>query len=382
VIHALHLTTWHPWIHGLAGVFVLEQCEAIRRSGVDVGMVFSRIEGWGNLSLARLPRGLPGFVRTDVPVPTWGFKSWSLPGASALAPRIVDATLRNRYAAYEIERGRPDVLHAHVALQAGPVTRRIAQAIGVPYVVTEHSSEILNGGLSAQREQQARQVYADAHCVIAVSSALATRITDICPAAKVKVIGNMVPDHIFALRDSVQMSGDDLIVLTLCNLQPSKRVVDAIEALAGLPNRLKARIVLHVIGDGPERRRLEQLALAQEFRSQFHGELPRVAAMNMLAGADLLLHPSAFETFGIVLAEAAALGVPVIATRCGGPEDIVSSDSGLLVDVGDVAALQSGIMAILDDISRWKGRREMMSRRAFDLFHESRFAQSVTHAYG
>jgi glycosyltransferase involved in cell wall biosynthesis len=195
------------------------------------------------------------------------------------------------------------------------------------------------------------------------------------------VIGNMVPDHIFALRDSVQTSGDDFRVLTLCNLQPSKRVVDAIEALAGLPKRLKERIVLHVIGDGPERRRLEQMAQGQDFRSEFHGELPRIEAMTLLAGADLLLHPSAFETFGIVLAEAAALGVPVIATRCGGPEDIVTSDSGLLIDVGDSAALQSGIMAVLDDIGRWKGRRDVMSRRAFDLFHESRFVQSVTHAY-
>lgn len=381
MIHALHVTTWHPWIEGLAGVFIPEQCEAIRRSGVDVGLVFSRIEGLSSLTLARFLRGLPGFVRTDDPVPTWGFKTWNLPGGAALAPHLVDLTLRNRYAAYEAVRGRPDIMHAHVALDAGPTTRKIAHAIGVDYVVTEHSSEILNAGLPAERLEMARRVYADARHVIAVSSVMAERISDICPQARIRMIGNMVPDSVFALRGSVARFDEGLRIVALSNLQPNKRVHNAIEALAGLPGRLRERVAFHVIGDGSERPKLEQLALTRGLPTTFHGYLPRNAAMRLLAGADLLVHASAYETFGVVLAEAAALGIPVVATRCGGPQDVVGKESGLLVEVDDVADLRAGIEAVLEDLEYWKAKGDEMSRRAFELFHESRVAASVADTY-
>jgi glycosyltransferase involved in cell wall biosynthesis len=365
----------------MAGIFVLEQAAALRRAGIDTGLIFARVEGWSNLSPQRLPRGFPAFVRTDDPVPTWGFKTWGLPGAGALVPRLVERMLLASYRRYAAARGQPDVLHGHVALDAGPGTRRIAQAIGVPYVLTEHSSAILTAKLTAEQQERARRVYADAHCVIAVSSALAARITELCPEAKIRVIGNMVPDSVFALRGSVAASSNRLKVVTLCNLLPSKRVGDALEAVAGLPDSLRRQVDLDVIGDGPERRRLEELARSRGLQTQFHGELPRAEAMRMLAAADLLVHPSAYETFGIVLAEAAALGVPVVATRCGGPQDIVGPASGLLVDVGDVAGMRDAIASVLGDIGVWKAKAETMARCAFDRFHESRFAAAVAETY-
>ncbi len=379
--HALHVTTWHPWIEGLAGLFILEQCAAIRRSGVDVGLIFSRIEGLSCLSPARLPRGFPGVVQTDDPVPTWGFKTWNVPGGASLVPRVVDLTLRSRYAAYEAARGRPDILHAHGALDAGPATRKIARAVGVGYVITEHSSGILNAGLSSAGLDTARQIYTDARHVIAVSNILASRILDICPEARVRVIPNMVPGTVFALRTSARARDDSLKVFALSNLLPSKCVHNTIEALAGVSATFRNRVVLHVIGDGVERPRLEELARLRGLRTVFHGYLPHIEAMRLLAAADLLVHASAYETFGIVLAEAAALGVPVVATRCGGPQDVVGENSGLLVEVDDVAALRTGVDAVLGNLEYWRAQSDKISRCAYDRFHESRVAAAIADTY-
>jgi glycosyltransferase involved in cell wall biosynthesis len=365
----------------MAGIFIPEQCGALSRAGVKTGLIFSRFEGLRNLSWRRLHCGVPGFVHTNDPVPTWGFATWSPPGLNRIIPSLVDRTLSKSYERYCAGQGRPDILHAHVALQSGPTVLRIARATGLEYIVTEHSSEILNADPSSGVAQRARRIYAEARCVIAVSSALERRIRDICPEARIRVIGNMVPDYVFRLRASKPPVSDGLKLLTLSNLQASKRVDRVIEAIAGLPSHLGRRVTLDVVGDGPEQARLQGLARELGVAARFHGELARERAMEMLAASDLLVHASAFETFGIVLAEAGALGVPVVATRCGGPEDIVASCSGLLVDVDDIRSLRGAVQSVLENLECWRSKAVAMSERAFELFHESKVAAAIARIY-
>ncbi len=80
-----------------------------------------------------------------------------------------------------------------------------------------------------------------------------------------------------------------------------------------------------------------------------------------LAGADLLVLPSYYESFGLVLVEAMACGIPVVATRCGGPEQIVDPASGLLVEVGDSAGLARAVERVLADYGRYD-RAEVRGR--------------------
>lgn len=379
--HALHLTTWHPYVDGVSGVFVLEQCAALHAMGGHVGLIFSRIKGLRGITYQSLRRGMPGFVRLNVPVPTFGFKSCNMPGMNRFVPCVNDLMLHNRYKAYERAYGRPDILHAHVGLGAGVAARRIAARIGRDYVVTEHSSEILNGCLAPDRKAAVRMVYAEARSVLAVSAVLAERITDICPFANVTVVGNMVRDSVFRLRHPEPKLGDRFTVVSISSLVPDKRIYQALVALAGLPPELKERVDYHVIGDGPERNRLRELARVGSIKTSFHGNVPHKKAMEMLSGADVLVHPSAFETFGVVLAEAMALGVPVVATRCGGPEDIVTNETGVLVPVDDIDALMSAIEDVLSHLDSWKARGNEIAEYAFARFHETAVCQAIMKAY-
>ena len=112
---------------------------------------------------------------------------------------------------------------------------------------------------------------------------------------------------------------------------------------------------LKVGGDGPESPSL--IALAKELKIEqqisFLGRLNRDEVRNEMAQADAYLLSSDYETFGVVLIEAMAMGLPVVATRCGGPEDIVREQTGLLAPKGDVCAYAAAMKDVVLGRSRW-----------------------------
>jgi glycosyltransferase involved in cell wall biosynthesis len=114
---------------------------------------------------------------------------------------------------------------------------------------------------------------------------------------------------------------------------------------------------LTLIGDGPERPALEQLAgeLGVDHRVTFTGTLLGSDVPVAFAGADAFVLPSRDEGFGVALVEAMATGLPVVATRSGGPEDIVSGDDGLLVSPGDPDELAEAILAISSRLHDYDG---------------------------
>jgi glycosyltransferase involved in cell wall biosynthesis len=380
-MRALHLSTWHPFIDGVSGTFVVEQCAALRAAGVDAGLIFGRIEGLRGLSPRRLMRGCPGFVHLDSPIPTYGFKTWNVPGTRAAHSAIFEWALRSRYHAYVKAVHKPDILHAHVALEAGRVARRLAAETGLEYIITEHSSEIINGLKDPQRAAAAREVYQGARRVIAVSDGLAQRISDIAPTARIIVIPNLVRESTFRLKRSGVQNEEALVVCSIGGLVPGKRTNDAIAAIAGLPVSLKSRIQYHIVGEGAERQRLMRQARDCGVRTHFHGNLPNRKAMQLLSEADVLLHASGYETFGLVIAEAMALGVPVVATRSGGPESFVTAETGRLVAVGDIPALRDSLREILETRNRWASKRDEISDFARGRFHEKAVAAAIIEEY-
>ena len=121
----------------------------------------------------------------------------------------------------------------------------------------------------------------------------------------------------------------------------------AIEAIGRVP---AARLL--VIGDGPDRDRLEELARTTEAadRIDFRGALPRAEALAIVAGSEAALLTSAWENFPHSVVEALAVGVPVVSTAVGGvPEIVRDGENGLLVPAGDVEAVTAAIASILQD---------------------------------
>lgn len=156
------------------------------------------------------------------------------------------------------------------------------------------------------------------------------------------------------IRAELGIGADAFVVMTSGKLQPHKRVADAVEALARpAVAAASRRTVLMVAGDGAERGALEALAAARGVDVRFLGFVNLDRLPRIYAAADALVHASEFEPFGVVMSEAAALGLPLIVSdKVGavGRTAIARPDENtLLYPCGDVDALAAVIARFRDD---------------------------------
>jgi glycosyltransferase involved in cell wall biosynthesis len=141
---------------------------------------------------------------------------------------------------------------------------------------------------------------------------------------------------------------DRLLVGVVAQLIERKGHAVLLEALRDLPQRAHLDVVF--FGQGPRREALErkiaELGLGDVVRfAGFRKDLPR-----WMGALDLLVHPAYMEGLGVSLLQAAAAGVPIVASRAGGmPEAVRDGRNGLLVPPGDVAALRAALSTLTDD---------------------------------
>ncbi|MGH7645630.1 MAG: glycosyltransferase [Gemmatimonadales bacterium] len=222
---------------------------------------------------------------------------------------------------------RLDVVHAHWWIPGG-LSARLA---GRPYIVTLHGMDVVLLEGSATARVVARRVLRGAAAVTAVSSDLAERAARATKLDPERIVVQPMP--IDAARFARTSRGGGGVV-TVGRLMPRKRIHLVLEALAQL--RMGGRALpLTIVGDGPERPRLErrvaELGLASQVR--FLGEVAPARIPEAIGDADVFAFPALGEGFGLAAAEALLLGVPVVASRDGGGvRDIVpTSGAGRLV---------------------------------------------------
>lgn len=154
----------------------------------------------------------------------------------------------------------------------------------------------------------------------------------------------------FSARQRAGIPPDAFVVGTVARLDPVKGQNWLIKAFARLDSELGRESRLLIVGDGPERARLEALIgdLGLGSRVQLTGTRDDVP--ELLAAFDLFALPSRNEGVSIAILEAMANGLPVVATRVGGnPEVVRDGETGQLVAVGDVAALSAAFARYRDD---------------------------------
>lgn len=261
-------------------------------------------------------------------------------------------------------RGRFDVINAHWIIPAGLVARAISSLRHLPYVVTVHGADAytLNGGLARLIKGD---VLRHARVTLPVSGDTAAVVRSI--AGDGANIGTPVPMGVRRLDPMNQERSQDTF-LFVGRLAQKKGLDIALRSL----NR-STKCHLRVIGDGPERARLESLVttLHIEDRVTFLGRRPRSDVIAEMRRCAALLIPSVVAPDGdkdgtpVVLAEAMSCGTPVIATGIVGLADYVrDGETGLLVEPGNIDELSETMNRVVSDPANLAA----MGKRAAEWF--------------
>jgi glycosyltransferase involved in cell wall biosynthesis len=167
---------------------------------------------------------------------------------------------------------------------------------------------------------------------------------------------------------------DGPLLVAIARLVPQKGLDVAVRALEGVD------ATLVVLGEGPERARLETLARELGVRLLLPGRVGDVAAV--LRRADVLVHPARWEGFGLALLEGMLCALPVVASGVSSiPEIVVDGETGLLVPPGDPGALRGAIERVLSDAELRLRLGEAGLRRAHTEFSVERMARRTLAVY-
>lgn len=246
---------------------------------------------------------------------------------------------------------QPDIVHAHYGFPDGVVGMSVARSLGVPGVVTLHGDDaniqlampVVGGAVAT--------ALASASAIVCVSEAMRTQVAAAHPALADKLIAvpngydtrdigiGLLPDA--EARDGVGGRGPLLFVGALLPVKNPDLLVRAYARAAGRIGR-----PLHIAGEGPMRAEIEELAaaLGVSDRVRFLGRLSRAEVGEAMRRAHALVLPSRHEGMPIVVIEALASGLPVVASAVGGiPELVRDPGLGVLVDPGDERALADAL---------------------------------------
>ncbi|MGG0902883.1 N-acetyl-alpha-D-glucosaminyl L-malate synthase BshA [Bacillus subtilis] len=267
-----------------------------------------------------------------------------------------DLTLASKIAEVA-ERENLDIIHAHYALPhavcAYLAKQMLKRNIGI--VTTLHGTDITVLGYDPSLKDLIRFAIESSDRVTAVSSALAAETYDLIkPEKRIETIYNFIDERVYlkkntaAIKEKHGILPDEKVVIHVSNFRKVKRVQDVIRVFRNIAGKTKAKLLL--VGDGPEKSTACELIRKYGLEDQvlMLGNQDRVEELYSISDLKLLL--SEKESFGLVLLEAMACGVPCIGTNIGGiPEVIKNNVSGFLVDVGDVTAATARAMSILED---------------------------------
>jgi len=272
--------------------------------------------------------------------PSWG--SWAAP--------TLGAALRLSH-----RRRRFDLIHAHNAVPAGEAVRRAG--LDLPLVVSVHGGDVLFTALRSRAGSEAvARGFGAARLVLANSRGIA-ELASARGAREVTIVHLGADLPVSGLRRDERPS-----LVTVGHLVARKRHGDVLRALAVFSPRYPA-LRYTIVGDGPERTPLEELALRLGVRErvEFRGQLPPAEAIECMRRCTIFAMPSTEEAFGVAYIEAMAAGLPAIGCRGEpGPEEIAAAGDGfVLVPPGDIERLTQRIDELLSDPGRLReaGRR-------------------------
>ena len=276
-----------------------------------------------------------------------------------------------------------ELLHVHYSIPHATAAFMSRQLTGKPYVVTLHGSDVTILGSDPSYEPVNTFSVEAADAVTAVSRFMAEEAkNNLGITQRIEVIPNFVDTVAYSpapceIDEIKNGEASDLVITHVSNFRPVKRVDDLIYAMCIVTKEIpSSRLVL--IGDGPDRHKVERLIDRLDLRRNIMMMGYRNDVPDLLRCADMLVLCSETESAPLTLLEAMSSGLPVIATNVGGvPEIVRDGVNGYLVPIKHPEDIAARIL----DISSDRAKSMEMGMRAREIVLENYSADAVVNRY-
>lgn len=299
-----------------------------------------------------------------------------------------DLTLASKMAEVA-EREGLDLLHVHYAMPHAVSAYLAKQMVGdkLKIVTTLHGTDITVLGYDPSLRQMIRFGIEQSDVVTAVSKDLIRETKELLQTEKEIVpVYNFVDESLYKpqrlpeLKEELGIKEEERVFIHISNFRQVKRVPDVIDTFYKIQSSIPSKLLL--VGEGPEfplvYDKVKSLGIDENVL--FLGKQENVS--ELLSISDLALLLSSKESFGLILLEAAACGVPSIGTRMGGiPEVIDHNETGFIVDVGDTSLAAEYAITILNDQQKYKAMSEAAIAKVEEVFHSEKILEQYEELY-
>ncbi|MCP1659498.1 glycosyltransferase [Neisseria perflava] len=360
-MHVVVIPSWYPTSEqDTNGQFFRAQAQALQRQGLKVGVIAPlfrslRTEPYSILkgSYGR-KRHTQGGLLTYTHDSMYFFPRCPIVDIDRIRWVKVGMRIFKRYIE---ENGRPDIIHAHAVNYGGILAYQIFKKYGIPYVITEHSSTYARNLVRPNQWPAMIEAVKHSAARFAVSHDFCTLLRQKYHGQEWLYLPNILGRNFSKPFTPVAKNPH----FTFCSVAFLRRLKGYDILLPAFAQALQKYpdLKLEIGGDGLEADALKQLAadLNITHAVTFLGSLTSDEVLALMRRSHAFVLASRTETFGVVYIEAMSQGLPVIATRCGGPESFVNEQNGLLVPVDDVAALADALIELYEHNNRFSAQK-------------------------
>ena len=350
------------------GIFEFDQAIALKKLGSNVTFIAIDLRSIRH----KRTYGIKKYMRNDIFVIEYNFPLGKVPNLLM----VFALGICTRHAQKELIKKNMDfeVAHAHFP-RIGQCLRFIDKT--KIKVLTEHSSLLMSNQIPQPFSRIAKKAYTYADMIISVSPSLQNVLKDKFRVDSIYV-PNIVDTQMF--KPSILEKEKLFTFISVGNLIKRKRMDLTVTAFCeAFKDSSDCQLIL--IGGGEERENIESIISHHQCESSVHmvGRKNREEIAAFLRRSHVFVLPSQAETFGVVYIEAMSTGLPVIATRCQGPESFVHEKNGILIDVDNLEQLKEAMLKVKSEFNRYQSN--LISEEVSSKFSQQVVAEQLHCVY-
>lgn len=363
------------------GIFVKEQARAIQDLDIETVILFPDLMPNWDAPFFSPKRRLD--IENDIP--TFRIQQFHPPKWSSFLLNSFIKKAITLYDDYFSIYGKPDLIHAH-NYWVGFVALAIKEKYGIPFVFTEHDTVFFEGRFRCWLIPLFTKMLHEASAITVVSKGL-KEVLSLFSDKHINIVPNVINTEIFKSKVSAykrNISEKDKILrfVSVGSLYSYKGYDLLLPAFAQFLNKNPdSRVCLSIIGEGKERKNLAaqtgKLALSQFVT--FKGQLSTKEIVQSLNQADVFISSSRFETFGVAMAEAMAIGLPILATPTDGAKEILTIETGILISTISIPDIVDGLEKMYFEYKKFDAQK--IRQHVLDNFDKTIVAQQYFNIY-